>query len=92
MKIIGITGPTGAGKSHLCKALSSKIPVINADEVYHSLLLPPSDCLDALRNAFGDAVFSSDGTLDRGALSSIVFSDQEQLALHGFCQFPVATS
>ena len=81
MKVIGITGPTGAGKSHLCKALSPKVPVIDADEVYHSLLIPPSDCLDALRNAFGDTVFSSDGTLNRGALSAIVFSDPKQLDL-----------
>ena len=81
MKIIGITGPTGAGKSHLCKAISQKIPVIDADEVYHSLLVPPSDCLDALRKAFGDGVFSSDGALNRSALSAIVFSDKEQLEL-----------
>lgn len=81
MKIIGVTGPTGAGKSLLCKALSSALPVIDADEVYHSLLLPPSECLDALRNTFGDAVFTPDGTLDRAALSSIVFSDEEQLEL-----------
>lgn len=81
MKIIGVTGPTGAGKSLLCKELSKKLPVIDADEVYHSLLLPPSECLDALRRAFGDAIFSPNGTLDRGALSSIVFSDKEQLEL-----------
>lgn len=81
MKIIGVTGPTGAGKSLLCQELSKRIPMIDADEVYHSLLIPPSDCLDAIRNAFGDGVFAYDGTLDRGALSAIVFSDEEKLAL-----------
>ena len=81
MKIIGITGPTGAGKSLLCKELSKAIAVIDADEVYHSLLIPPSDCLDALRGAFGNSIFSADGSLDRAALSSIVFSDEEKLAL-----------
>ena len=81
MKIIGVTGPTGAGKSLLCRELSHQIPVIDADEVYHSLLIPPSLCLDALRNAFGDAMFATDGTLDRGALSAIVFADEAKLAL-----------
>ena len=81
MKVIGITGPTGAGKSLLCGKLSEKFSVIDADEVYHSLLCPPSDCLDALRRSFGDGVFLSDGSLDRTALSSIVFSDEEKLSL-----------
>lgn len=81
IKIIGVTGPTGAGKSLLCKELSQKLSVIDADEVYHSLLIPPSDCLTALRAAFGDYVFAPDGTLDRGALSAIVFSNEEQLSL-----------
>ncbi len=81
MKILGVTGPTGAGKSLLCKALSKDIPVIDADEVYHSLLIPPSDCLHALRKAFGESVFSKDGTLDRTALSTVVFSDEKKLAL-----------
>ena len=81
MKILGVTGPTGAGKSFLCKALSKRIPMIDADEVYHSLLIPPSECLDALRQAFGDNVFLPNGALDRTALSEIVFSDKAKLAL-----------
>ena len=81
MKLLGITGPTGAGKSLLCQELSKHIPVIDADEVYHSLLIPPSECLNALRHAFGDTVFLHDGTLDRTALATVVFSDEEKLAL-----------
>ena len=82
MKIIGITGPTGAGKSMLSESLAHKqIPVIDADRVYHSLLIPPSPCLDALRLSFGDGIFHGDGTLNRPALSEIVFSDEEKLHL-----------
>ena len=69
MRIIGITGPTGAGKSVLSSYLREKgIPVIDADKVYHSLLVPPSECLDALRRAFGDGIFKGE-ELDRRALS-----------------------
>ncbi len=82
MKIIGVTGPSGAGKSMLCEQFAkSGIPTINADGVYHSLLIPPSPCLDALRNAFGEKIFLSDGSLDRKALASIVFNDEEKLKL-----------
>ena len=82
MKVIGVTGPTGSGKSLLCDFLSkNRIPVIDADEVYHGLLVPPSPCLDALKTAFGDGILHRDGTLNRQALSEIVFHDKEKLEL-----------
>ena len=80
MKIIGITGPTGAGKSLLCRGLLKMgIPCVDADEVYHSLLTPPSECLDAIRRTFGGDVFGADGKLDRAALGTIVFGDAKKL-------------
>ena len=82
MKIIGITGPSGSGKSILASALRERgISVIDADELYHSLLVPPSRCLELLRGAFGGDIFNGDGTLDRPALSRIVFSDEKKLEL-----------
>ncbi|MBR2353266.1 MAG: dephospho-CoA kinase [Clostridia bacterium] len=82
MKIIGVTGPTGSGKSLFCDYLSEQgIPVIDADEVYHGLLVPPSPCLYALRRVFGDGILRPDGTLDRTALSDIVFHDEKKLSL-----------
>ena len=57
------------------------ITVIDADEVYHSLLVPPSDCLLAIKRTFGDDVLNSDGTLSRPRLASIVFNDKEKLLL-----------
>lgn len=82
MTIIGITGPTGAGKSLLSAYLREHgVAVIDADEVYHELLIPPSDCLDAMRHAFGSGIFHTDGTLDRAALSAIVFHDADKLSL-----------
>ncbi len=80
--ILGITGPTGAGKSILCEYLSQYgIPVIDADKVYHSLLIPPSQCLNSLRKAFGNGIFRENGALDRSALSEIVFHDEAKLKL-----------
>lgn len=75
MKIIGVTGPTGAGKGELCGCLARRsIPNINADNVYHQLLTPPSPCLDALVRHFGPGILKEDGTLNRRILSAIVFA------------------
>ncbi len=74
MTVIGLTGPTGSGKSTLCEiALKLGIKSINADKVYHALLIPPSPCLDEIVSAFGNRVLNSDGCLDRATLASIVF-------------------
>ena len=82
MRVIGITGPSGSGKTQLTESISSLgIKAINADELYHSMLIPPSKCLDAIRFEFGDSVFKNDGSLDRNALSSIVFNDKQKLEL-----------
>lgn len=82
MKIIGITGPSGSGKSLLGElARSLGFPVIDADEVYHSMLVPPSECLDALRTSFGNDIFLPNGELCRKSLAKIVFSDSEKLKL-----------
>lgn len=79
MKIIGITGPTGAGKGALCSMLTANgIPCINADEVYHSLLIPPSPCLDALVEHFGAGILTDNGYLDRRALASRVFNEDAE--------------
>ena len=80
IKIIGITGPSGAGKSILCAYLSKRnIPVIDADKVYHSLLVKDSPCTLALCEAFGDGILSPDGTPNRKKLGAIVFSSSEKL-------------
>ncbi|CAB4898955.1 unannotated protein [freshwater metagenome] len=42
---------------------------------------PGTPGLTAVREAFGEGVLSSDGSLDRGALAAIVFSDSQALAL-----------
>ena len=80
MFVIGLTGPSGAGKGEVARLFAAYgLPIINADQVYHDLLLPPSSCLDELTECFGRAILSPDGTLDRRALSGIVFSNPASL-------------
>ena len=90
MKIIGITGPSGSGKSLLCKHLAdSGIPCIDADAVYHGMLLPPSRCIDALVRVFGADLLAENGEIDRKTLSARVFSDPEQLKILNETVLPI---
>lgn len=76
MLVIGLTGPTGAGKGAVATIFEGYgIPVINADRVYHELITPPSSCLQELVEIFGKEILLPDGSLNRRALASIVFSD-----------------
>ena len=78
LKIIGLTGPSGAGKSTIAAIFSDiDIPVIDADRVYHELLVPPSTCLDAIADAFSTDVLMPDGHLNRAALAALVFEDSD---------------
>lgn len=80
MLVIGLTGPSGAGKNAVSDLFASfGLPVLDADEIYHALLIPPSPCLRELVLTFGQEILNPDGTLNRRALGAIVFSDTAQL-------------
>ena len=49
--------------------------LFRSDKVYHSLLIPPSACLDELVGRFGSGILHPDGTLDRKALAALVFAE-----------------
>jgi len=54
--------------------------VIDADSLAREVVAPGTPGLAAVRAAFGDGVLNADGSLDRGALAGIVFSDPQALA------------
>ena len=77
MKIIGLTGPSGAGKGFCYGYFKSRaIPCIDTDDVYHKLLIPPSACVDELVKNFGTEILTHSNTVDRKTLAEIVFSDK----------------
>ena len=80
MLVIGLTGPTGAGKGCVADLFAAfGLPVLNADRIYPPRLIPPSPCLDELADHFGKEVLTEAGTLNRQALAAIVFSNAEEL-------------
>lgn len=82
MKIIGLTGQTGAGKSTVCKALEKNGYFhIDADKVYWSLLSAGSPLMQSLKTAFGDDILFSDGTLNKKVLAEKAFSSPQNTEL-----------
>ncbi|MGC0364302.1 dephospho-CoA kinase [Rhodococcus sp. 27YEA15] len=78
---IGLTGGIGAGKSTVSKILAELGAVIvDADVIAREVVEPGSPGLAALVDAFGDAILSEDGSLDRPALASIAFADDTSRA------------
>lgn len=81
MRIIGLCGRSGSGKTSFCRiAIEQGLKVIDCDKVYYGLVSNPSDCLEEIRQSFGDGVIK-DNALDRKTLAGIVFSNREKLEL-----------
>lgn len=78
MKIIGITGGTGCGKTTALNELERRgARLIDCDAVYHRMLETDRPMLDEIEKYFPGAVI--DGKLDRKALGAVVFTDEEAL-------------
>lgn len=77
MKIIGLTGQTGAGKSTVAAWLQAHGTVcIDADRVSRAVTKPGTAAFKEVIAAFGKEMLSADGTLNRRALGSLVFADE----------------
>lgn len=81
MKVLGITGGVGAGKSTVLGYLADHYGarVIEADRGAHLLQQPGGDCYDAIVNCFGREILFPDGRINREILGKIVYADQKQL-------------
>ncbi len=79
MTVIGITGPTGSGKTTALRVLARRgFEIVDCDALYYALLREDESLRRALTDAFGD-VFLPDGSLNRPALAARVFGDAGEL-------------
>lgn len=81
MKILGITGGVGAGKSSVLEYLHTGYHAVicQLDEVAKFLQQRGQSCFVKIVDVFGPEIIGEDGELDRKKLSEIVFKDAEKL-------------
>ena len=80
MKVIGLTGGIGSGKSTVSQFLAELGAVIlNADEVGHKAFKPNTEIWRKVVAAFGRQIVTPDGNIDRKKLGNIVFGNPESL-------------
>lgn len=77
MLLIGLTGNIASGKSEVARIFADLgATVIDADELAREVVRPGTPALAAIVARWGKRVLTADGTLNRGALRSIVFSNE----------------
>ncbi len=81
MKVVGITGGVGSGKSEVLKFLADleNVVVCQADEVAKAFQKKGTDCFNEIVAHFGQQIVGKDGELNRRALADIVFHDADEL-------------
>lgn len=78
---IGLTGGIGSGKSTVARRLAARgALLVDSDVLAREVVAPGTPGLAAIVEAFGERVLGPDGGLDRPALASMVFADQEARA------------
>ncbi|MFH1683874.1 MAG: dephospho-CoA kinase [Candidatus Margulisiibacteriota bacterium] len=79
-KIIGLTGPIGAGKDEVAKILRRRGAfVIDADKIAHTLYSTQSEVWQEIVRVFGSRILNRGGKVNRKKLGEIVFSDKAKL-------------
>lgn len=80
MKIIGITGSSGAGKTTVCTLLEEKYnaEIIEADKVAKKLSRKGTMYFNSIVDTFGNSIVNKEGELNRKKLADIIFEDESK--------------
>ena len=81
MKVLGITGGVGAGKSTVLSYMKEKYGayLLECDAIGRCLQSKGEACFKPIVDLFGEEILGEDGELDRQKIAAIVFSDAEML-------------
>ncbi len=81
MKVIGLTGGIGSGKSTVSQFLAELgAAIVDADKAGHEAFKPGTEAWREVVAAFGRQILTPDGDIDRGKLGKIVFDNAESLS------------
>ena len=74
---IGLTGGLATGKSHVrVRVATLGLPTIDADTIAREVVRPGEPAWRDIRQRFGNGIWKTDGSLNRAALASLIFSDE----------------
>lgn len=81
MRIIGVTGGVGSGKTALLGRISKlyNCKVISADEVAHLLKEPDGACYQSIIDLLGQRVLDEENRINRAEMAKIIFADESLL-------------
>lgn len=75
--IVGLTGGIASGKTTVAAWLKDRgATVLDADALAREALTPGGACFEAVKSTFGPGILLGDGSIDRQALGTLVFSDE----------------
>ena len=93
MKVIGLTGGTGSGKSVVSKSLAAAGAVIvDADKIAHDIILKGEPAYHEIIEYYGTGILDAEGNIIRKKLGEIVFNDKEKLAFLNQCTHKYITA
>jgi len=93
MKVIGLTGGTGSGKSVVSKSLAAAGAVIvDADKIAHDIILKGEPAYDEIIAYYGTGILDAEGNIIRKKLGEIVFNDKKKLAFLNQCTHKYITA
>jgi dephospho-CoA kinase len=76
MKLLGLTGGIGSGKSMVASMFTQLgADIIDADQLAREVVEPGQPALEEIATAFGKDILLPDGRLNRGKLARIIFAD-----------------
>lgn len=89
VKVIGLTGMSGAGKSTACRIFeNSGFDNINCDLICREIVEKGKPCLKEIAEHFGNDVLTQSGELDRPNMGRLIFSDSEKRNLLNGIMYP----
>ncbi|MBR2851539.1 MAG: dephospho-CoA kinase [Anaerotignum sp.] len=93
MKVIGLTGGTGSGKSVVSKSLlAAGAVIVDADRIAHEIILKGEPAYHEIIEYYGTGILDAEGNISRKKLGEIVFNDKEKLAFLNQCTHKYITA
>ncbi len=84
MKIIGITGASGSGKTTICQILDKRqdTKIIDADKMAREMTNTKTEYFSEVKKAFEkENILSEDGSLNRAKLAELIYHDKNKLEI-----------